>query len=408
MKSKQLSASQAAARLGVRVETVYAYVSREILSRTVAPDGRSSRFDVAEVEALARRGRPKKGVRRVGAVEVSLASSLTQVTPEGRLAFRGRDIRVLAESHHFEQVAELLWTGKLPARPRWSEEPDEIALRVSRRLPKESPPVERFAVIASAMACHRPDRGDLRPAVAIRHARGLIQTFVGALPVLSRARIPRAGRLAARLWPRLSGLPPSRSHIRALDTALVVLADHELATSTLAARVAASTRADPFLAVVGGLAAVSGAFHGRAAAAAYHLLSAGAAAASPENAVEDALAEHMSRDARFRLPGFGHPVYEEADPRTEILLERVLATARPDLREVIERVRVAADEESDTAPNVDFALGALAFANGMSPAATESVFAISRTAGWIAHVLEEYGEAPLRFRARAIYDGEGD
>jgi citrate synthase len=405
MKAKTLSAAQAADRLGVRIETIYAYVSREILSRSVGPDGRSSRFEAAEVEALARRGRPRKGSKRVGTVDVSLASSITQVSPEGRLAYRGHEIGTLAASHHFEQVAELLWTGAIPARPRWSEGPDQGALRVAQALPKGSPPVERLAVIASAMACARPHRSDLRDATVIRHARELIQTFVAALPLVGKDDSARGGRLASRLWPRLSALSATRSRVRALDTALVVLADHELATSTLAARVAASTRADPFLAILGGLAAVSGALHGRAAAEAYHLLEAADSTASAESAVANALSPEAARRGVARLPGFGHPVYEESDPRTEILLARVLETAPRDRRGLIEGVRAAANEQSDSAANIDFALGALAFANEMSPSATEAIFAIARTAGWIAHILEEYGEAPLRFRARAIYDG---
>ncbi len=78
-----------------------------------------------------------------GRFDVSLASSLTKVSPEGRLAIRGYDIRGLAESNHYEQVAELLWTGEIPARPRWSEGPEEAALRVARALSPGSPPVER-------------------------------------------------------------------------------------------------------------------------------------------------------------------------------------------------------------------------------------------------------------------------
>ncbi|MFK7897721.1 MAG: citrate/2-methylcitrate synthase [Myxococcota bacterium] len=426
--SKTLSAAQVAARLGVRVETVYAYVSREILSRSVASDGRSSRFDSAEVEALARRGRPRKGMKRVGTVDVSLASSLTQVSPEGRLAYRGHEIASLAASCQYEQVAELLWTGEIPPRRRWSGGPDAAGLRASKSLPKKSPPVERLAVVAAAMACAQEDRGELREADVIRQARRMIQTFVAALPLCGRpgpggrsgvgrdAGVPArgkegdasGGRLAARLWPRLSPRPANRSRLRALDTALIVLADHELATSTLAARVAASTRADAFLAVVAGLAAVSGALHGRAAAGAYDLLAAAEAESSGAAAVAAVLSGGGARSGgagAASLPGFGHPVYEESDPRTEILLARVLETATPAAAATILEVREAADAETDAAANIDFALGALAYAEGMAPAATEAVFAIARTAGWIAHVLEEYGEAPLRFRARAIYDG---
>jgi citrate synthase len=397
-----LTAQQTAARLGVKVETVYAYVSREILSREFSSDGRTSRFDRAEVEALALRGRPRRGSKRIGTVDVSLASSITQMNPDGRLEYRGHDVRELAQGGSFEQAAELLWTGEVQPRPRWKEEPDATALRVARALPAESPAVERLAVVAAAMACSQPLRIDLQRDLVLRHARGLIQTFVASLPVVSRdaSRTPGGRGVASALWPKLSAKPATRPRIRALDTALLVLADHELATSTLAARVAASTRADPFLAVVAGLAAVSGSLHGRAPAGVHRLLRRAAETPVPERAVLEALA-----DTTKGLPGFGHPVYVGEDPRASVLLPRVLDIARARERRLIEGVARAVEEQTNSKMNIDFALGALAFVTGMPIGSTEAVFAIARTAGWVAHALEEYAEAPLRFRARALYDG---
>ena len=401
----RLTARQTAARLGVKVQTVYAYVSREALTRHVAADGRTSLFDIEEVEALARRGRPRG--RRVGAVEVSLASGLTRVRPEGALEYRGRDLETLPETVGFEQVAELLWTGTCPARARWSEAPNAEALRASAALPASSPPVERFIVVAGVMACHQPLRIDLDAAAVRSHTRGLIATFAASLPRVrgaAKAR-GRSGRVAMSLWPGLSALPPTPRRIRALDTALLVLADHELATSTLAARVAASTRADPLLAVVAGLAAVSGSLHGRAATGVHRLLLDAAAAAMPEAAVVHALAEASAEAPPKPPPGFGHPVYETRDPRAERLLGRALAIASAPERRVIETVRHLAARRTEHLMNIDFALGALAFAAKMPLGSTEAIFAVARTAGWVAHALEEYREAPLRFRARAIYAG---
>jgi citrate synthase len=186
--------------------------------------------------------------------------------------------------------------------------------------------------------------------------------------------------------------------VAVLDAALVLLADHELATSTLAARVAASTRADPFAVVLAGLGAVSGPLHGKAALGAHQLVE----DARRAPAVGAVVARTL---AGGRLPGFGHPVYRGVDPRARHLLDRLADLLPRSERAVIDDVLAAASGLSDQPANVDFALGALASGLHMPLGATEAIFAVARIAGWIAHALEEYGEEPLRFRARAIYVG---
>jgi citrate synthase len=178
----------------------------------------------------------------------------------------------------------------------------------------------------------------------------------------------------------------------------VLLSDHELATSTLAARVAASARADPFAVVLAGLGAVSGVLHGRAARG-VHELHLRARSSSPELAVAHAF------DETTGFFGFGHPVYRGIDPRAAFLLDALARAMKREDRALLDAVRRAGSKTSGAEPNVDFALGALAFAMAMPVGATEAIFAIARTAGWIAHALEEYGESPLRFRARAVYIG---
>jgi citrate synthase len=399
MKRNVLTARQVATRLGVKLETVYAYVSRGVLGRTVADDGKTSRFDAVEVERLARHGRPRTEGGRVGSVDVSLATSITEIHGD-RLLFRGQDAVALARSATFEQVAELLWTGSRASEAPWRPSPKglRVARAAVRPLPPVTSPVERFAVVAASLACTQPLRGDLRPAAVAGHARTLVATFVELLPSLPQAPVPAAlGRIAERLWPRLSPLAATADGVALLDAALVLLSDHELATSTLAARVAASTRADPFAVVLAGLGAVAGKLHGKAPRAVHELLI-NAAATSPEQAVARALDEG---GVTF---GFGHPVYRGTDPRAAHLLERLAPMLRRDDRRRIDDVRrIASGGRSE--PNVDFALGALAFAMQMPPGATEAIFAVARTVGWMAHALEEYGEAPLRFRARALYIG---
>jgi citrate synthase len=391
MKRNMLDAAQAAKRLGVKPQTVYAYVSRGLLTRTLAADGRRSLFAAQELEALARRGRPKR--EHAGGIDVSLGSAITELQPRG-LSFRGHDAVELARSQPFEAVAELLWTGTLPTRPRWRElaQPLPLVRRVARLLPDNCFGVERFSAVAAVLAAKQPLRVDLSLANVSGLARLLIASFVHALPTGARAR---SGGVAQLLWPRLSRLPATAARVAALDCALCLLADHELASSTFAARVAASTRADPFFVVIGGLGTLAGPLHGKAATRLQRLLLEAAREPSPELA--------GARAIESTLTGFGHPVYGDGDPRAQALLE-VLAP-KGKTRAVIEAVSDAGRRKTGAAPNVDFALAALAYAMEMPIGATEAIFAIARTAGLIAHGIEEYGERALRFRARAVYTG---
>jgi citrate synthase len=401
MKSNVLTARQVARRLGVKLATVYAYVSRGVLDRTLADDGRTSRFDSVQVDRLARSGRPRKDTPRLGTVDVSMATSITEIHDD-RLLFRGHDATGLARKSTFESVAELLWTGALPEAAMWLAPTRgvRVARAATAALPSATTPIERFAVITSAMACAHPLRLDLRAAAVVAHGRALIATFVQLLPRVGagRSRPAPALRVAARLWTRLSPLAYSAERVAVIDAALVLLSDHELATSTLAARVAASTRADPFGVVLAGLGAVSGPLHGKAARGA-HRLFLRASSSSPEVAVAHALA---GGDGAW---AFGHPVYRGIDPRAAYLFEALLPLLDRSDRRLLETVQWVASRSGAAPPNVDFTLGALAFGLKMPVGATEAIFVIARTSGWIAHALEEYGESPLRFRARAIYIG---
>jgi citrate synthase len=184
--------------------------------------------------------------------------------------------------------------------------------------------------------------------------------------------------------------------VSALNAALVLLADHELASSTVAARVAASVRADPFSVVLGGLGPIAGPLHAGASALVHPMIE-DAVARGPERALAAALATHR------HLPGFGHRLYPDGDPRATVLLDMIdtAAPAVPSLRAARALID-AAGRHSRTRPNIDFALGAFSAAARMPATAGETIFTIARTAGWIAHAIEEYSEPPLRFRARAI------
>jgi citrate synthase len=393
-----LTTEQVATRLGVRRETIYAYVSRGVLTRTLDDDGHS-RFETADVERIAQRGRPRSDAKRIGSVAVSLATSITEIQREA-LYFRGHPVHELAARASFEAVAELLWTGTLGERPTWPESfaAARVAHAANAALPSTTAPLERFAVAAAALATAHPLRADLRLGAVSAHGRVLLTTFANVLPLRTKQAV-RGRSFAARLWPRVSALPATPARVALLDAALVLLADHELATSTLAARVAASTRADPFAVVLAGLGAVSGPLHGKAALGAHRLLIDARSSAPHELAVARLLEQGQ------RVPGFGHPVYRDIDPRAAYLLEKLTALVKAADRRVLDAVMHSAAASVPVKPNIDFALGAFAFATAMPLGATEAIFAIARTAGWLAHALEEYGEAPLRFRARAIYIG---
>jgi citrate synthase len=388
----------------VKPETLYAYVSRGMLTRHPAPDGRRSLFDRAEVERLAARSR-RGG--RAGALELVVDTQLTLIDPDGALYYRGRDATELARTATYESVAELLWGGEAAAggeAARGGEaagggEPWRVSggagmVSVETVLPGSVRPVDRIRAFVALAAAADPLRHDLRPP-AVRHtARALIAGMVGGLPRLSE---PADESIAARLWSRLSPAPPSPTQQRALNAALVLLADHELALSAFAARIAASGWSDPYLVVLAGLSALGGPLHGGAPGAVERLL---AGIGDPAD-VPAALGERLA--ANEPLPGFGHAVYRGRDPRADTLLDLLRDAAPPRLAVVEELLRVVTRHDGP-APNVDLAVGALSNAFGLIPGAGEAIFAVARSAGLIAHALEEYPHR-LRFRARAAYVG---
>jgi citrate synthase len=391
-----LTATEAARRLGVKPATLYAYVSRGVLSRVRAPDGRASLFGAEEVERLARRGRPR---RPVGIADITVESAITEITGDS-LRFRGLDATSLAVSRTFEEVAELLWTGDFrPAREPWRARPAALAVARAAQdaLPAGTLPLERLQVIVPAMAATDPLRLQLdRPAV-LAVGRNIIAGMVDCLPADGPAGNDES--VAGRLWSRLCDRRPVPGLLRALSAALVLLADHELAASTLAVRAAASVRADPYAVVGTGLGAMSGALHGGASLIAETLM---AAASGPDD-VPRVVAELLRRGER--VPGFGHFVYRHGDPRAIALLDLVRRAAPKSTQlAVADAMFAEVRQKSLPEPNVDFAIATLARVAGMIRGAGEAIFAVARTAGWIAHALEAYdGPGPLR--PRAVYTG---
>jgi len=384
-----LTSEQAARRLGVKPETLYAYVSRGLIRSERVPGQRRSRFLRTDVERHAARSRIGG---RAGGLEVVVETQLTLLEPAGRLAYRGWDVTE-AVSATFEEVAAWLWTGE---RTPLRFEASAAQLDAVAAVPGDLSPVDRWRAALPALRALDPLAGDRRASAVQATGRALLAALVGGLPLLGREPA-RDRSLAARLWPRLTAAPPSRRRTAVLDAALVLLADHEMAASTLAVRVAASTWADPYLVLQAGLAALGGPLHGGAGEAARALLrDAGPDGSRAAHAVGERLA------AGQRIPGFGHRVYESRDPRVGPLLDRLatLGDTPPALDAVLD---VVASRDLPF-PNIDLALAAVAEAYDLVDGATEVVFATARTVGWLAHAIEEYEHA-LRFRTRAAYVG---
>jgi citrate synthase len=263
-----------------------------------------------------------------------------------------------------------------------------------------------------------PLRGDLRPDAVVATARSLVATLVESLPVLGDVgRVGRRhegrrgdgrrgedrrgdGRISERLWVRLTTTRPSAPLVGVLDAALVLLSDHELAASTFAARIAASTRSDPYAVVLAGLGPVAGPLHGGASRAARRLFD-----DASRRGVTPALATAV--EVHGLVPGFGHRLYRDGDPRAVALLDRLRrAAGRTRSMAVVDDVIEEMRRRPHVHPNVDAALAALGMVTSMPVDAGEAIFTVARSTGWIAHAIEEYAEAPVRFRPRALYVGE--
>jgi citrate synthase len=391
-----LTATEAARRLGVKPATLYAYVSRGVLSRAKAADGRVSLFSADEVERLARRGRPR---RPAGVADITVESAITEITGDS-LRFRGLDATRLAVTRTFEEVAELLWTGEFgSAREPWRARPAALAAARAAQaaLPAGTLPLERLQVIVPAMAATDPLRLQLDQSAVLAAGRNIIAGMVDCLP--SGVTADPGEPVAGRLWSRLCDRRASPGLLRAMSAALVLLADHELAACTLAARVAASVRADPYAVVGTGLGAMSGALHGGASLGAETLM---AAAIGPDD-VPRVVTELLRRGEK--VPGFGHFVYRGGDPRATVLLGLVRQAApKSGQLAVADAVLAEVRQKGLPEPNIDLAVATLARVAGMVRGAGEAIFAVARTAGWIAHALEAYtGPGPLR--PRAVYTG---
>lgn len=378
--SDWITAQAACERLGVRPQTLYAYVSRGRLGVRPDPaDPRRSLYRAADVALLSeRKSRSRKPAAvAAGAIawgEPVLESAITTVEG-GRLYYRGRDAAVLAEDQTLEAVARLLRGG------------DGVALKRAER----GEPPAGAGMTARAFAALAARAGADPPAIG-RHPLALAAEAATLLDVLTDAvaGISASGAIHERLG-KAWGCGADRRSADLIRRALVLLADHELNASTFAARVTASTGASLAASALAGLSALSGPRHGGAGAAMQNL-----AAEAERLGPDAALAERLAQDRS--LPGFGHMLYPDGDPRAAALLAAF--TPSP----ALSRLRVAVEGVTGKVANVDFALVALADHLDLPREAPFALFAVGRCAGWIAHAMEQ-GQTGALIRPRARYSG---
>ena len=336
----------------------------------------------------------------------------------GILSYRGIDIRDLADNSTFEEVCFLLWEGRLPRR----EELETLSrsLGAERKLPPEMlellsslvphlTPMDTVRTMVSALAETDPDVRDMSLPGNRRKAlrlTGQIATIVAAhhriregQPLLEPdPSLPHAEDFLRML----NRKKPTAEATRAFDMALVLHADHELNASTFAARVTAATLADMHSAITSAVATLKGPLHGGANEAVIRML---IEIGSLER-VDDALHERLAR--KDKIMGFGHRVYHTEDPRATHLraMSKALAESSGETRwyDMSRRIEKIMNEEKKLNSNVDFYSASVYYMLGIPPDLFTPIFAVSRIAGWAAHVLEQYEHNRL-IRPRAEYIG---
>jgi citrate synthase len=334
-----------------------------------------------------------------------LETRIVRMTPRGP-EYRGRLATDLVDDGvSFEAVAELLWSGTLPARaPHWPADDPPPLRDLARVLPRGSSPLAALAIALPWLAAADPLRYDAEPAAVLSRARRLIPRMAASYALaLDARRLPAALNAGdpARALALALGTPTTRKALELLRAVLIICADHELNASTFAARVAASTGADLHACLGAAVAAFSGPRHGGASE---HVELLAREAGEPARAAA-AVGERLRRGEL--LPGFGHPLYREGDPRTPPLLQRAIAYNPKSMR--VRTIAALIDAMRSTGrppPNVDVAIAAVCAALelpiGMGPA----IFALGRAAGWVAHILEQQ-ETRQVLRPRARFVGEG-
>ena len=383
-----VDAKEATALLGVTRATLYAYVSRGRIRSESAPGStrrrRYARDDVERLRARTRERRnPEKAAEQALHWGLPILESAITLIGDGRVYYRGRDAAELARTSSLAEVAALIWTGKTDVGPLGEPPRTGAAARAGAAAPF----VARAQAALALAAPEDPLAYDLRPHAVARTGWRILHQL--ALVAAGSSSEPTIDAALAAAW----GV--SR-HVDLIRAALILCADHELNVSAFTARCVASAGSSPYAVVIAGLAALEGTKHGGSTVR------------------MEAFWDELRRSARLRggfadrlrrgeaIEGFGHPLYPRGDPRATVLLARLPKTkAAKYARDLVS----AAHDVLGEAPNVDFALVALARALGLPDGAALTLFAIGRTIGWIGHAIEQYRQNAI-IRPRAKYVGE--
>jgi citrate synthase len=402
---RALSAAQAAEALGISLPTLYAYVSRGLIrSEPAGPSERSRRYlteDIAQLKARKQaRRNPARAVKEAlhwGAPVMD--TQLTLIT-DGRLVYRGHDAIALANTASFEQVASLLWLSDLKTdaqlfASRMAAPPQ--CRRVLRQLDGLTA-VQRMQALLPIASAADASAYDLRPEAVAQTAARILRLLTW---VETGATVHGPISLALqRHWG-----PDHPSADTLINAALILCADHELNVSAFTARCVASAGATLYDVVTAGLAALQGTRHGgntERVEALWRELQ--ARPIRSVRSVRQVLVGYLRRGER--IPGFGHVLYPQGDPRAAELI-RLMAQAFPKspvLRHYDALVREAADLVNQ-APTIDVALVALARLLNLPDDGALTLFALGRTAGWIGHAIEQYQSGQM-IRPRARYVGK--
>lgn len=334
------------------------------------------------------------------------------------LRYRGYPVGELCEQTSFDEVAHLLLYGELPTAKQLADFQARVA--TARRIPEpvkslypHTPrwayPLDALRTAVSMISLFDPDAGDNSHEANVRKAERLLgqmpvmvadqyRVMKGLQPVMAK---PELGHSANFLY-MLRGTEPTPEEVRALDVSLILYAEHEFNASTFTARVIVSTQSDLHSAIVGAIGALKGALHGGANEKVMDVVRAAGGPDTAEQWTLDALAR------KERIMGFGHRVYKAGDVRAGILKQFAQqAATTPELQaweqtaDVIERVMA---EQKNMHPNLDWPAGRLYHAMGLEIPLYTPMFAMSRVAGWAAHVVEQIDKNRL-IRPRSLYTG---
>jgi citrate synthase len=340
---------------------------------------------------------------------------------EGRLLYRGYDVDELVEHSTFEEVVYLLWHGSLPTRKELADHVKVLSAGSARRLPpklvqmlralpRKASPMEILRTGVSALSAFDPDGEDNSREASLRKAVRLtarIPTLIATWERIRRGRPPVAPNprldLATNFLYMMSGKKPTPLAAKTFDVALILHADHEFNASTFAARVTAATLSDMYSAITSGIGALKGPLHGGANEQVMRMVEQIRTPDRAEGWIRKALAD------KARVNGFGHRVYRTEDPRAKHL--RRLATelgeqiGDTDAVRILDTVARNVTAEKQIYPNVDLYSGAAYAAMGIPTDQFTPIFAMSRVAGWSAHVLEQHAHNRL-IRPRAEYTGQ--